>query len=276
MDAHRADIATILSKRHDNGDDYWSTSDGRIYVGNPFSTIAALGMLHELGVGPDHEAVAGALTRILAAVREDGRIRLGPKSPMYPCYTAEAARTLCRFDLAGNEAVQRTISYLMGASHESGGWRCNFTRLGRGPETAYANPGATLLVLDVLRFDPAYHEGDAIVDQAVESLLSHWETRVPLGPCHYGIGTRFLRVEFPFLRYNLFFYLYVLSFFAHARRDPRFQEALATMEEQLDEHGQVVIVRPHRGLKGLEFCAKGQPSPLATRRFDELRARLVD
>jgi hypothetical protein len=40
------DIEAILSRRHDNGADFWSTKDGRIYVGNPFSTISALGMLY--------------------------------------------------------------------------------------------------------------------------------------------------------------------------------------------------------------------------------------
>ena len=53
-------------------------------------------------------------------------------------------------------------------------------------------------------------------DDAVDLLLSHWTTRAPLGPCRFGIGTIFLQVSYPFASYNLFFYVYVLSFYARA------------------------------------------------------------
>ena len=82
MNPHQSDIDRILSHRHDNDGDYWATDDGKIYVGNPSSTIGALGMLHELGIDPAHEAVQGGIELLLAAARDDGRIRIGPKSPL--------------------------------------------------------------------------------------------------------------------------------------------------------------------------------------------------
>ncbi len=149
--ADQSDVDAILARRYDNGGDYWGTADGRIYVGNPFSTISSLGMLYELGVGKTHEGIQGGMNLILNAWREDGRIRIAPGAPMYPCYTAESARTLCRFGMKANVVVKRTVSYLLENAHELGGWRCNFTKFGRGPETECANPGATLYALDVLR-----------------------------------------------------------------------------------------------------------------------------
>lgn len=269
----KADIETILARRHDNGGDFWGSTDGRIYVGNPFSTISALGMLYELGVRKSHEAVQGALNLILDAAREDGRIRVAPKAPMHPCYTAEAARMLCRFGLKTNPVVKRTVDYLLENTHESGGWRCNFTKFGKGPETKFANPGATLYALDVLRWFPQRREGSDAVDRAVESLLEHWDTRAPTGPCHWGIGSLFMEVEYPFLRYNLFFYVYVLSFFERARGDDRFEAALETLESKLD-HRKVVVERTHRSLKGLNFCQKGAPSTRATKRYREIQKNI--
>lgn len=271
---HDPDVTAILARRHDNGGDFWATPDGRLYVGSPFSTLSSLIMLHELGVDSTHEAVKGALDHVLSACREDGRIRLAPKAPLYPCYTAEAARALCRFGLAQHESLRRTVSYLLENAHETGGWRCNFTKMGRGPETECANPGATLFVLDALRFSGEYLTAVPEVDPAVESLLDHWEVRKPIGPCHYGIGSRFMQVEYPFLRYNLFFYVYVLSFFDRAKGDARFREALNAFEAMLDDDGCVVVERPHRGLKELTFCAKGQASRLATARYHELRGNV--
>jgi hypothetical protein len=232
-------------------------------------------MLHELGVKPDHEAVAGGLALILDACRADGRVRVAPKAPLYPCYTAEAARVLCRFGLAGDDALDPTVSYLLESTHGSGGWRCSFSKFGRGPETECGSPGATLYALDTLRFFKELCDGEEVVDRAVEALLEHWETRKPIGPCHHGIGSLFMQVEYPFTRYNLFYYVYVLSFFVKARRDSRFKAALNTLESKLTEDGLVIVERPHRGLKDLRFCAKGQPSPLATARYQEITANFA-
>lgn len=275
MESIRSDVEVVLAHRHDNGADFWATPDGRIYVGNPFSTISALAILHELGMSRDHEAVEGGLSLILAACREDGRIRVAPKAPLYPCYTAEAARTLCRFGLSDHEAVHRTVAYLLENVHDSGGWRCNFSKFGRGPETECANPGATLYALDAIRFFPQYREDVDNVDRAVESLLDHWVVRKPIGPCHHGIGSLFMQVEYPFVRYNLFLYVYVLSFFGRAREDSRFQAAVSTLKAKLNQDGYLVVERPHRGLKELDFCAKGEPSELATQRYAELRQNLA-
>ena len=271
--AFRTDIEAILAKRHHNGGDFWATTDSRIYVGSPFSTLSSLGMLHELGVTRSHEAVRGGLDLVLGAWREDGRIRLAPNAPLFPCYTAEAARVLCRYGYADDHRLQLTAAYFLEDEHDSGGWRCSFTRFGHGPETTCANPGATLFVLDVLRLTGHVDAGD-VVDHAVESLLAHWETRVPCGPCHYGIGPRFMRVEYPFLRYNLFYYVYVLSFYRVARDDARFCAAADALASKLHSGGQLIVEAPHRGLKELEFCRRGEPSELASVRYSEVLANV--
>ena len=196
-------------------------------------------------------------------------VLLSPALTLYPCYTAEAARMLCRYGLTNHPAIERTREYLLNNSHNLGGWRCNFSKLGRSPETEFANPGATLYALDVLRWFPDLNHGNPFADQAVDFLLGHWESRAPLGPCQWGIGTLFMQVEYPFLRYNLFFYVYVLSFFPAALQDSRFTDALQTLQSKLRE-GQIVVERPHRALKGLEFCMKGMPSAAATVRYDEI------
>jgi hypothetical protein len=268
-----ADVETMLARRHDNGGDYWASADGRLAVGSPFSTLSSLLILHELRVPRTHEAVKGGLRLILEAWREDGRFRLAPGGALYPCGTADAARVLCRFGYARDRRLQQTFTHLLETQHTDGGWRCNKFLFGRGPETEFSNPGVTLPVLDAFRFTEHLNRISAL-DRAVESLLEHWLVRRPLGPCHFGIGTLFMQVEYPFLRYNLFSYVYVLSFYERAKHDARCLEALRALESKLDERGRVVVERPNRHLAGLSLCAKGRPSDLGTARYREILENL--
>lgn len=273
-DAYAEDIEAILAKRGANGGDYWASADGRLGVGDPFSTLTSLLILHELGVSPENEAVQGALRLILDAWRDDGRYRVAPRGTLYPCYTAAAARILCRFGYTQDVKLKRTFAHLMEIQYEDGGWRCNKFPWGRGPETDFSNPGVTLMVLDVFRFSEDAKRAQGI-DQAVESLLDHWVVRRPIGPCHYGIGKRFLQVEYPFLRYNLFSYVYILSFYDQAVHDPRYLEALAILESKLDEQGRVVVEHPNQKLARFSFCSKGHPSDAATGRYEELKRNIA-
>jgi hypothetical protein len=198
---------------------------------------------------------------------------MAPSGTLYPCYTAAAARVLCRFGYARDRRLRRTLAHLLETQHADGGWRCNKFPYGRGPETESSNPDATLAVLDVFRFTKGFNDSPSL-QRAVESLLDHWVIRRPLGPCHFGIGTLFMQVEYPFLRYNLFYYVYVMSFYDRAKNDSRFLEALQVLESKLDGRGRIVVERPNRKLAGLSFCARGRPSELATGRFREILKNL--
>ena len=46
---YSSDIEAILSHRHDNGADFWTTPDKRLLKGSPFSAYNSALMLMELG-----------------------------------------------------------------------------------------------------------------------------------------------------------------------------------------------------------------------------------
>lgn len=269
---YEADAEAILATRKHNGADYWATPDRRLAKGGPFSTLEAPALLAELGVDPGHEALHGAAELLLSTWQEDGRFRLSPSGAIYPCHTINAARVLSLLGYASDERLRQTFRHLLGCLHDDGGWRCKKFSYGRGPETESSNPGPTLAALDALRLAGLSKAAPA---GAVELLLRHWVSRAPLGPCHFGIGTLFMQVEYPFATYNVFRYVHVLSHFDQAKTDPRFQQALAVLESKLVSD-EVVVERVHRSLTGLTFCRKGQPSELATTRYHQILANLAD
>jgi len=266
---YQGDVQALLSRRHDNGADFWATPDGRWGTGSPFSTFDSGIMLSELGLNRSDPVMKGIAVRIFGSWCEDGRFRPAPKGAIHPCHTLNAARVLCRLGYARDRRLRQTYDHLFDIQHHDGGWRCNAVKLGRSPETDASNPGVTLAALDVFRFAQLANK-DKRLNKAVRFLLSHWKTRKPLGPCRFGIGSLFMQVEYPFLRYNIFFYVHVLSFYDAAKRDARFKQALRTLESKLVD-GRLIVENPNRGLARLAFCKKGQPSRLANRRFHEIR-----
>ncbi len=269
---YRSDVAAILARRHDQGADMWTTPDRRLIKGTPFSTLGSTLLLLELGMDPDDPVLAGAAGLFFGAWREDGRFKLAPQGAIYPCHTIIAVDALCHLGFAEDKRAQKTFEHLLAIQHSDGGWRCNKLSFGRGPETAFSNPGPSLVALDAFRYTH-YLNAEPALDKTVEFLLGHWTTKLPLGPCHYGIGTLFMQVEYPFGNYNLFLYVYVLSFYKKARGDPRFLDALAQLESKLSD-GRVVVQRVNPKLAKFTFCKKGEPSVLATDRYHEILKNL--
>lgn len=269
---YASDVEAILSHRYDNGADLWTTPDNRLIKGAPFSTLDSVMYLVELGMEATDPLMKEAAQLIFSAWQEDGCFKLYPQGAVYPCQTINAANVLCHMGYASDTRLQKTFEHLFDSQYTDGGWRCNKFSYGRGPETAYSNPLPTLTALNALRFTD-YPNKEPVLDKAVDFLLEHWTIRKPIGPCHYGIGTLFMQVEYPFRSYNLFLYLYVLSFYDRAKNDERFLESLEILESKLVD-GQIVVERIVPKLAGLTFCKKGEKSELATMRYHEVLKNL--
>lgn len=270
---YASDVEAILSHRYDNGSDLWTTPDKRLLKGAPFSTLESVLFLLELGMEPTDPLLREAAELLFSTWQEDGRFKLYPKGSIYPCHTAHAADVLCHMGYAGDIRLQKTFRHLLDIQYIDGGWRCNKFSFGRGPETEYSNPFPTLTALNAFRFSD-YLNKEPALDKAVDFLLEHWTIRKPIGPCHYGIGTLFMQVEYPFRNYNLFVYVYVLSFYDRAKEDKRFHEALEMLESKM-ANGQIVVERVVPKLAELSFCKKGKPSGLGTKRYHEILKNLT-
>jgi hypothetical protein len=265
---YKEDIALIMTKINHNGGELWATEDKKIWKGSPFATRDVAIMLTELGFTKRDIIIQDIADLIFGTWRPDGRFRVSPSGAIYPCQTIGAARILCYLGYSEDDRIKKTFEYLLNTQQKDGGWICNKFSFGKGPETKYSNPGPTLEALDAFRHSDI-KSMEKHLDKAVDFLLWHWEIKKPLGPCHYGIGSLFMKTEFPFFRYNIFYYCYSLSFFKKARDDNRFKDALEKLKQKL-MNGKMVIENPNKQLADFDFCRKGKQSELATVRFLEM------
>ena len=82
-----------------------------------------------------------------------------------------------------------------------------------------------------------------------------------------------MQIGVPFDDYNILNYVYVLSFYNRAKKDERFLEALEMLESKLVDK-QLVVERVVPKLAKLEFCKKGKPSEIATKRYHKIISNL--
>lgn len=270
----RKEIGSILERERANGGPFWSREDGNIHAPSGFSTLLVLNVLGELGAtGKSHRPIAGAVELVFAYQTDDGAFRYAPASGKLPCIAGQALAAIGRLGLAGDERAEAGYRWLLEGQWDDGGWRCPMARPGKSPATDASNPGATLFVLDAFRFrdnSPAETES---LGAGVESLLRHWETRRPLGPCNFGIGSRFLKVEYPLWRYNLLYYVYVLSHYRRARGDERFADALSRLRTHVRDD-ELIVDAPPRDWQGYAFARPGTPSEPATECWRRIAANL--
>ncbi|MCL2378167.1 MAG: prenyltransferase [Defluviitaleaceae bacterium] len=265
---YQPDIDEILSHRHDLGADFWTTPDNRLIKGSPFSAYDCAHMLLDLGMELSHPILKTLSDMFFSTWRQDGRFKVYPRGGILPCQTAYILSLLCRMGHQADERIQKSFQYFLSTTYTDGGWRCNKFSYGRGPETEYSNPLPTLNVLDAFRFSD-YLNTEPALDKAVEFLLQHWVIKKPIGPCQYGIGTRFMQVEYPLTGYCLFHYVYVLSFYDKAKNDARFFAAFKALQDKLVD-GRLVVERISPKLAKLAFCKKGQPSEVITMRYNKI------
>jgi len=266
------DIDIILSHRYDLGADFWTTPDKRLGKGGVFSAYNSALMLLELGMQPTNPILKEVAELFFSIWRPDGRFKLYPSGAIYPCHTAYSVNLLCQMGYVEDKRIQATLQHFFDTPYTDGGWRCKKFSYGRGPETEYSNPLPTLNILNAFRFSD-YLNNEPKLDKAVQFLLEHWTIKRPIGPCQYGIGKLFMQIEVPFDGYNILNYVYVLSFYNRAKKDERFLEALAMLESKLIA-GQLVIERVSPKLAKLDFCKKGEPSEIATKRYERIITNL--
>ena len=266
-------LQAILNRQNDNGGPFWSREGGNIHAPLGYSTIDTLYVLGEIGIlAKDNPLIEKAVDFVFTYQTPEGSFRYSPSSSKFPCITAQILAALMKLGIK-NTRIEKGCQWLLDTQWKDGGWRCATVKLGKSPFTDASNPGTTLYVLDAFRFrNNKLYELDKL-NQGVDFLLQHWEVRQPVGPCSFGIGSRFLKIEYPFLRYNIFYYVYVLSFYSQAVNDNRFQEAFQHLAGKI-RNDELIPENPHKAWQEFDFAKKGQISDSGTKRWKEIKNNL--
>lgn len=262
-------LKTLCEKDTVNGDRLWARHDGSIYNPIGASTIDFLNVIGDLHVSSvNNETVENAVQLVIDYYdRKTMQFRYSPKGSKLPCITAKIISILKKLQVVF-PFYEECYQMFFETQRPDGGWRCATVKIGKSPETDASNPGTTLYVLDALRHRGNNADELVAINKAVDFLLDHWITKKPLGPCEFGIGSTFMKTEYPFYRYNVFYYAYVLSFYERARQDERFVGVLNVLGSKETRTG-VLIENPHKYWSRILFD-QTKECPLSNGKYQEL------
>jgi hypothetical protein len=263
-------VKDLLAQSKFNGGTVWDRHDGSIYNPIGFSTMEILSVLGDIGFDYEKEKIINeALKKVIGYYDNKAKqFKYSEKSSKLPCISAKIVATLqkLKYDF---QYFEDCYQYFLDTQQKDGGWRCATVKLGKSPETDASNPGTTLYVLDAFRYRNNSEKDIIQLNNGIGFLLDHWITKKPLGPCEFGIGTTFLKTEYPFIRYNIFYYAYILSFYSKAIDDKRFKEILKILLDKETNTG-IRIENPHKSWKDILY-KNGLECDLANMKFFELK-----
>lgn len=266
-------LQDLLDLKTINGGSIWDRHDGSIYNPIGFSTMDMLSVIGDMKIDySKDEVVNEAIRKVISYFdKKSMMFKFSERSSKLPCITAKILSTISKLDYTFPEKEDCYLNFL-DSQQVDGGWRCATVKLGKAPETDSSNPGTTLYVLDAFRFRNNSSEDNTQLEKGVEFLLNHWVTKKPLGPCEFGIGTTFMKTEYPFIRYNIFYYAYVLSFYGKAINDRRYKEIIEILKTKESDAG-IKIENPHKNWKKVLYN-ESRECYLANQKYSELINRI--
>lgn len=243
-------------------------------------TFHTLSFLAELGVSPEHPAVAKAVAAIMEKLGDDGLPRLpmnyptnfgGPGKELWCwalCDAPVILKALVRFGLGGDPRVKKGIETILGLAKPFG-WPCavapelgKFRGPGRKDEPC---PYANLVSLDLAA---ACSEGTVpnladlpSVQAGIETLLDCWEHSQEKHPYMFHAGTDFRKLKAPLIWYDILHVADTLSYFPIARRDGRFKDMMVVIHGKRQPDGSYIAESVYQPYKAWDFGQKKVASP---------------
>lgn len=135
----------------------------------------------------------------------------------YFCMSSIIISSLARMGYRDDPRVLKYVRLAMDSRSLDGGWHCY------GDLDIESCPMDNLNVLMLLGQYEQYRSS-ASLKRAIDLLLEHWRVRANLHG--FGVGRRFMSLQYPAVKYGILRVLDVLSFFPYAAAAPDFESML--------------------------------------------------
>ncbi len=242
-------VSSIVTRLKDPRAGVPALAAGRLSYANTGNAFWDLFLLADMGFSAVDLGIDAEVDGLLRQQIADGSFTFG-SDPSYYCRSAIVVSSLARLGHADDPRVWKYIRHVMDEQRMDGGWHCM--------ESRDACPMDNLNILMLLGQYEEYRN-DARLVGALDLLLTHWTRRGEWRPAGFGIGERFLKLEYPAVKYGILRVLDVLSLFPYALRSREFADMLAFVERKA-RSGRYTAETVPAGYAGSDFGQSAVPS----------------
>jgi len=226
--------------------------NGRVHYTDTGKAYWDLFFLADIGLTIDEVDLKTETDEILRRQGSDGSFTLPPNvRDNYFCMSAILISSLARMGYRDDTHVKKYIKLIMN-SHNNPGWDCYNDIMGLMEACPMDNLNIMMLLgqYDQYRVNPR-------LNGAIDLLLGHWETREHL--YGFGVGRRFMSLQYPAVKYGILRVLDVLSLFPYAVDSRSFRSMLDYVRQKAVD-GRYYAESTDAAYTGLDFSQKEHPS----------------
>ena len=270
-------IQTLIRRIMDPAVGIPALKTGKVKYTSPGTVFWDLFFLADIGLQADDVLAQSTADSVLELQHNNGAfVFQDDTKPGYFCIPAIILSSLARMGYANDPHILRFIQLVMDARRLDGGWHCALGRAtGKRLQDTESCPMDNLNILMLLGQYEQYRK-DSGLHGAIDLLLAHWRRRAePWRPYGFGIGSDFVKLRYPAVKYGILRVLDVLSLYPYAARTPEYGEMLALVAGK-SEDGKYRAESVSRAYAAFDFGQTKTPSRWITFLIYRLQKRTHD
>lgn len=218
-------IIKIIDRLQDSDTGIPALKTGKVHYTETGKAYWDLFFLADIGLTVDDLGLRGEAEEIFRFQGRDGAFVIPPNvQDNYFCMSAILISSLARMGYRDDPRLEKYIRYILNAQNNNGGWHCYYDDFGVLDIESCPMDNMNILML-LGQYDE--YRDDSTLKGAIDSLLEHWDGRGGgWRPHGFGVGRRFMSLQYPAVKYGILRVLDVLSVFPHAVRSRAFQNML--------------------------------------------------
>jgi hypothetical protein len=215
-------IAGIIDRLKGNDVGIPALKTGRVHYTETGKAYWDLFFLADIGLSVRDIGLKSEAEDIFKFQAPDGSFTIPPNvRDNYFCMSSILLSSLAKMGYHDDPRLGKYIRLVMDSRCYDGGWHCYDD--GSGRVEIESCPMDNLNVLMLLGRYERYRQSPALKG-AIDLLLEHWRVRANLHG--FGVGRRFMSLQYPAVKYGILRVLDVLSLFPYAVGSPAFQMML--------------------------------------------------
>ena len=216
-------ITSIINRLKENQVGIPALKTGKVSYTDTAKAYWDLFFLADIGLTISDLGLDREVDGIFSLQAPDGTFIIPPNvKANYFCMSAILISSIARMGYRDDRRVKKYIQAALESQDMNGGWNC----FGNGNNEIVSIESCPMDNLNILmllgQYEPYKH--NPRFNGAIDLLLEHWEERIPL--YGFGIGRRFMSLQYPAVKYGILRVLDVLSLFPYAVSRSGFQSIL--------------------------------------------------